>query len=320
MDDLKKKSLYYNWLMSSSPERLLRPFRVVALFSVVFLISCTTQEEHHLLDDAQTSVYHTKDTIGWSNTLHDLHGLWVNSAYLGVLDRNKAIHKANEFYQNEFIAINIDSRRFRGDTLEIVGIGPKDRFPWEGVLQFPRENTSKVFNLKTKHPGYGRSRNSVYYEDIGGDTVMTVAVSLDAATSFNLKYRKITREVSDRDYHAHLLEGVEYYMREQYIKGNYAIYNMQNEIIYTRLKFANDGTLGEEPFTRYHIMAWDNFDVIMFEKLPDFEYQKNKNTYFGVKVVEGGLELYEIDDFYSSQKTPSLGALKYILRRYSESE
>ena len=272
-------------------------------------------EGHHLLEDVTRKIRHEDDTIGWSSTLRGLHGIWVHQKYLNHLDNKRSIYGANQLLPSTFSIINIDARKFVSDTLEFVALNAKDSKNWKSCIHFGKRKGRIFMEITTQHPVFNDN-----------DVVLSFSLdTMEFATHLNLKqsfgegisdkdrFIKISDDVSDKEYDYHPFIGVEIYMR-QFLKGQYDVYDTNGQLLMRNLNFNEYGTIDNHPFAKYRMLPWYGFDALMIQGMTFQEEQSNSNNkYFGLKIINNGLELYRITT--NSKKEIIMGELQFVLRK-----
>jgi hypothetical protein len=289
-------------------------FTIVGIVIVLTNISCR-DEGHHLLEDVTKKIRHEDDTIGWSQTLRGLHGIWVNRKYLSYLNDNVSIYGANQLLPNTFSVINIDARRFISDSLEFVALNANDSRNWKSCVYFGKQGQQTYMEITTQHPVFSDSGlvMSFALDTMEFETHLTLTQDYLEGQSNRERFVKISNDVSDKEYENYPLIGIEIYMRK-FLAGNYDVYDADNTLLMSNIVFHEDGTIGNHPFAKYRMLPWAGFDALMIQGMTFKEEQLNANNrYYGLRVKNESLELYRITT--NRKKAVIMGELELVLKK-----
>lgn len=290
-------------------------FFIIFSLSLSF-VSCK-EKRHHLLEDVAKSVQHDEDTIGWSVILDEMHGVWVQRKYSDLLERKRSITAANELAASTYTIMNIDSRQFLADSLPFVALNANDFQVYDGCFYFYKDKRDGSFyiEVESRHPviGAGNREVLVGFEKLDEEYSLVLEQEYEGGFSDKDRYMKISREATDKLYDYDPMLGVEMLAR-RYLQGRYNVYDANNNLVMRALDFRPDGTIGNHPFAKYRTLAWSGFDALMIDELAAFEEQKqHRNFYFGLKIVENDLELYEI--IRNKKDEEVMGNLRFRMRK-----
>lgn len=277
--------------------------------------SSCREEGHHLLEDVTKKIRHEDDTVGWSQTLRGLHGIWVHQKYISHLNRNRSIYAANQLLPNTFSVINIDTKKFVSDSLEFVALNARDSKNWKSCIYFGKNKGRIFMEITTQHPVFKDNDVVLSFslDSMEFETHLNLKQSFGEGISDNDRFFKISDDVSDKEYEYNPFIGVEVHMR-QFLKGKYDVYNSNNRLVMSNLNFNEYGTIGNHPFAKYRMLPWYGFDALMIQGMTFQEEQTNSNNkYFGLKFINNGLELYQITT--NRKEEVIMGELEFILRK-----
>ncbi len=289
---------------------------VILLFITLMLINSSCRnKEHHLLEEVTRKIRHEDDTVGWSATLQDLHGVWVHQKYLHHLENKRSIYAANQLLPNTFSIINIDANKFISDSLEFVALNARDSKNWKSCIYFGKSKGRTFMEITTQHPVFKDNDVLLSFslDTMEFATHLTLKQSFGEGISDNDRFIKISDDVSDKEYDYYPLIGIEIYMR-QFLKGKYDIYDANNRLLMPNVIFNKYGTIDNHPFAKYRMLPWYGFDALMIDGMAFQEEQsKPNNKYYGLKFINNGFELYQITT--NRKKKIIIGKLEFVLQK-----
>lgn len=269
-------------------------------FLILFMSSCR-KKRHHLIEDVTNKIRHKKDTVGVSDILQQIHGVWVERKYLSILKGKGSITEANKMFPSGLTVFNFDTRHFLGDSLPFVGLNTNDFQALRGVVHFFRQKNGRVEIEMDVHNNtllYGNVERFITFEPMEFDDFLVLeqdyGASLGNESAIKDRYIKVSKDVSDKIYQYDPLFGIEVFTR-RFLKGNYNVYNSDNQLVMRGLNLNEDGTITNHPFAKYRLLAWTGFDALMIQGLPIVEEQNKPNhRYFGLQKRGNNLFLHQI--------------------------
>ncbi len=289
---------------------------ILMVLWIILGLGCR-EKRHHLIEDVTKKIRHENDTVGVSHILRRMHGVWMERKYRDFLLNNKAIHRANNTFQNNITIINIDTRLFLSDSLPFVAINANDSRIFDGCFYFYREENGNIeIEMESRHPVFGLSdvETMISLEELEFEDFLVLNQEFDGAFAIETKerYAKVSDDVSDKVYDYDPLVGIEIFTRK-FVQGTYNVYDGNNSILMRSVQFNEDGSIDNHPFAKYRMLPSAGFDVLMIEGLPLVEEQGVKSRYYGLQMRGNDLELYRI--VRNREEELVFGALELILRK-----